>query len=143
MTQQDFEIEPTKVLKELEKNILVTKHLFDNVLALGKILKMKDKGATPLTKNYQFFEMRDHFIKNLTQQVFHLVKDGLKHFRETARTYFEDEMSPIKSGRDISNLVQGELGASPLGKGFKGKKPVNQYLRDVDNLHNILDDKIN
>lgn len=75
------EIEPTKVLQELEKNILITKHLFDNILALGKILKLKEKGVSPLTKNYQFFEKRDQFVKNLTQKMFDMVQDGLETFR--------------------------------------------------------------
>lgn len=109
------EVEPTQVLKELEKNILITKHLFDNVLALGKILKMKEKGMNPLNKNYQFFNLRNKFITNITQDIFEIVKKGLKDFREQAKPFFNDSNLPnLHNSSDISDLVKKEVEQSPL-----------------------------
>lgn len=138
------EVEPTQVLKELEKNILITKHLFDNVLALGKILKMKEKGMNPLNKNYQFFNLRNKFITNITQDIFEIVKKGLKDFREQSKPFFNDSNLPnLHNSNDISDLVKKEVEQSPLQLGFNSQPPLNQFQRDVDNLHDILDDKIN
>jgi hypothetical protein len=76
---------------------------------------MKEKGISPLDKNYQFFELRDKFIRNLTQDLFKTVADGLNQFREQAKPYFSDSSEPqLNTPRDISNLVNDELNASPL-----------------------------